>query len=119
MTGPEFALSIIASMIAAVLYDMLRNPSPPGFKKDSATLLEQGKYLLRKAITRETSAKKNRTPAELNNLDDSTPAIHRATFKKFNSARLIESPPNICQSCEYISACEPTVRRAFLKTAFS
>jgi hypothetical protein len=31
MTGPEFALSIIASMIAAVLYDMLRNPLPPTF----------------------------------------------------------------------------------------
>src|ERR1041384_454642 len=34
MTGPEFALSIIGSMIAAVLYDMLRNPSPPVFKDE-------------------------------------------------------------------------------------
>lgn len=120
MTGPEFALSVIASMIAAVLYDMLRDPSPPGFKQDLDDLLEKGKYLLRKTIARESSTKKTlRAARPLPESEGSPLLIHRAISKKDTLARPIESPSNACPSCSYIPVCDPMRHRAFLKTLAS
>jgi hypothetical protein len=38
MTGPDFALAVLTSLIAAAIYDMLRNPPPPVFQSESNKL---------------------------------------------------------------------------------
>jgi hypothetical protein len=62
MTGPEFALSVISSMIAAVLYDMLRNPSPPVFKDESKNLFKDTQKLIQKFASRILPTKKEENP---------------------------------------------------------
>ena len=67
MTGPEFALSILALMIAAVLYDMLRNPSQPVLK-DEPQFLENGQRLIKKAVAHILPPKKKVCRAQLQTL---------------------------------------------------
>jgi hypothetical protein len=132
MTGPEFALSIIASMIAAVLYDMLRNPAPPVPKNESRNILQDSKALIQKLASKILPPKKEESPrptleAFKKIIRDGHDHSKSASFtknllsrgqellKKDKHARPVESPSSVCQSCAYIPVCNPTRPRAFLK----
>ena len=103
MTGPEFALSIIASMIAAVILDILRNPAPPVYRQEPNHFFQNSREFFKKLASRIWTIKKEVSPRPTTIfLKKSSDARARLTDIK-HSVPL--SLGGTCNLCNYESLC--------------
>jgi len=101
MTGAEFGLSIIASLIASILYEMSRNPTPPVFKDKSEDTFQESKALIRKFAAWMLPSKKEESARPVS-LKKSADARARLTGIKHKVPLSLEGT---CTLCNYIPLC--------------